>query len=140
MNDKEALKLEIQSGKVLVNEYKRLREKYAKKIEAQKNKKASKFDRLLADYPTWEDAHEAWGMDYITKTEFETLEKIYNEKDIALAIPNVNEAVYETFDNLIKAETANIRDCEWELLPEEDKERIRLETAKREAERSNHEK
>ena len=135
--DVEALKLEIKTGNILIKEYERLREKYAKKVEAEKTKKASKYDQLLEDYPTWEEAHEAWGMGYITTAEFKALEQIYEKKDTALANSGINGIIYDAFSMLVRDEKAAVRECEWELLPEEEKQRIILEKEERERKREN---
>lgn len=69
----DALKLEVKAYEKVNNELFKLGQRYKAKHEKKVKAKKDKLNRLLGDYQTEADAHNAYGYEYITWEEYETI-------------------------------------------------------------------
>lgn len=68
-----ALKLEVKAYDKVHNELVKLAQRYKTKHEKKVKAKEDKLNQLLGDYKTEAEAHEAYGYEYITWEEYETI-------------------------------------------------------------------
>lgn len=69
----DALKLEVKAYRKVYNELFKLGQRYKAKHEKKVKAKKDKLNSLLGDYQTEADAHNAYGYEYITWEEYETI-------------------------------------------------------------------
>ena len=69
----ESLKLEVKAYDKVHNELVKLAQRYQAKHEKKVKAKEDKLNQLLGDFKTEAEAHEAYGYDYITWEEYETI-------------------------------------------------------------------
>ena len=68
-----ALKLEVKAYDKVYDEIIKLAQRYKAKHEKKVKAKEDKLNQLLGEYKSEADAHEAYGYDYITWEEYETI-------------------------------------------------------------------
>jgi Lhr-like helicase len=86
----------------------------------------------LAQYSSYEDAQEAYGYGNITFDEFERVAKLFEGLEEKPKVTAVG-AAHDELAHFISRLRREIRGFEWEMLPDEEKERIERETEERHA-------
>lgn len=138
-----ALNLEVKAyDKVheeLVKLTKRYRDKHEKKVKA----KEDKLNQLLGDYQTEKDAHEAYGYEYITWDEYETICAALKGNAEKADVDDVEIVMSRIFSHLatdtlklyqtLKYESLSDEErAEWDKQVAEYKARVEARKAKRE--------
>lgn len=122
--NRESLNLEIQSRKEVLkkinNAYKRLKQQAKANYEKRKAKV-----QTASEYKSLDEAHDAWGYDYITEKEYNDIAKIfeigeeYVEKHLS-----PQEVAVKILGEFIGRLYSEIRSFEFDLLPTEEQVRI----------------
>jgi hypothetical protein len=115
----DANKFEIQWREILLKKLKSplaSLEKQCGKEWAKRNERI----RNLRAYPTLEDAQEAYGYGDITLEEYDLICRGFEEEEKTMPFEAARDELAEIVAKLKK----DIRDLEWESLPEEEKDRI----------------
>lgn len=118
--ERDAILLEIQSRKVVLekieNAYKRLK----KQAEAQYEKRKVKV-QAASEYESIEDAHTAYGYDCITETEYYEIVKIFEQgEEYVEKHLSPQEVAVKILGEFIGRLNSEIRSFEFDLLPPEE--------------------
>lgn len=125
LRERASIKLEIEARKEVLkkveNAFKRLRKQADSNLEKRREKV-----RAAREYRSLDEAHEAWGYDFITDEEFEEIKKVFELGD-AYIENNLSpqEVAVNILGRFIGGLNKEIRSFEFELLPIEEQERIR---------------
>lgn len=126
--ERDAILLEIQSRKVVLekieNAYKRLK----KQAETQYKKRKVKV-QAASEYESIEEAHTAYGYDCITETEYYEIVKIFEQgEEYVEKHLSQQEVAVKILGEFIGRLNSEIRSFEFDLLPpEEQARRLKLE-------------
>ena len=129
--EREAILLEIQSRKVVLekieNAYKRLK----KQAKVQYEKRKAKV-QAANEYESIEDAHTAYGYDCITETEYYEIVKIFEQgEEFVEKHLSPQEVAVKILGEFIGRLNSEIRSFEFDLLPQEEQARILQEQERR---------
>lgn len=125
LQERASIKLEIEARKEVLkkveNAFKRLRKQADSNLEKRKEKV-----RAAREYRSLDEAHEAWGYDFITDEEFEEIKKVFELGD-AYIENNLSpqEVAVNILGRFIAGLNKEIRSFKFELLPIEEQECIR---------------
>lgn len=125
LRERASIKLEIEARKEVLkkveNAFKRLRKQADSNLEKRREKV-----RAAREYRSLDEAHEAWGYDFITDEEFEEIKKVFELGD-AYIENNLSpqEVAVNILGRFMGGLNKEIRSFEFELLPIEEQERIR---------------
>lgn len=129
--EREAILLEIQSRRVVLekieNAYKRLK----KQAETQYEKRKAKV-QAASEYESIEEAHTAYGYDCITETEYYEIVKIFEQGEEYVEMHlSPQEVAVKILGEFIGRLNSEIRSFEFDLLPLEEQARILKEQEER---------
>ncbi len=125
LRERASIKLEIEARKEVLkkveNAFKRLRKQADSNLEKRREKV-----RAAREYRSLDEAHEAWGYDFITDEEFEEIKKVFELGD-AYIENNLSpqEVAVNILGRFMGGLNKEIRSFEFELLPIEEQKRIR---------------
>lgn len=130
--EREAILLEIQSRKVVLekieNAYKRLK----KQAEANYEKRKLKVQQATGDYKTVDEAHDAWGYDCITEKEYYEILRIFEQgEEYVEKHLSPQEVAVKILGEFIGRMNSEIRSFKFDLLPPEEQARILKEQEER---------
>lgn len=125
LQERASIKLEIEARKEVLkkveNAFKRLRKQADSNLEKRKEKV-----RAAREYRSLDEAHEAWGYDFITDEEFEEIKKVFELGDAYIENDlSPQEVAVNILGRFMGGLNKEIRSFEFELLPIEEQERIR---------------
>lgn len=116
---------EIRWRKALIKKLIPFAEKFSKRAENQRTKQIDRQSELRSLYPTEEEAHEAFGYGNITEDEY-----LQIAEDLAIPDKPTNDsAARDELYDLISRLKREVKDFEWELLPEREREAIKVANA-----------
>ncbi|MCB8818669.1 hypothetical protein [Desulfosporosinus shakirovi] len=115
---------EIEWRKLLISKMARTLNALKKNSEAEKAAILARQTKISELYPTAQEAHDAYGYGYITEDEYRTITK----KLASVDIPTATSAASDELRDIVSRLKKQIRDLEWEALPESEREAIRLRT------------
>lgn len=125
LRERASIKLEIKARKEVLkkveNAFKRLRKQADSNLEKRREKV-----RAAREYRSLDEAHEAWGYDFITDEEFEEIKKVFELGDAYIENDlSPQEVAVNILGRFMGGLNKEIRSFEFELLPIEEQERIR---------------
>lgn len=115
------LLFEIRWRKALIKKLVPFTEKFSKRAESMKAKEIAKQSNLRSLYPSEEEAHEAFGYGEITEDEYRQIAENLAVPDA----PTIDSAARDEMKEFISRLKREVKDFEWEMLPEEKRDAIR---------------
>lgn len=116
-----ALELEVRAYDKVYDELFKLGQRYKTKHEKKVKSKEDKLNQLLGDYKTEEDAHEAYGCEYITWEEYETICDALNGNAVKADVDDVEIVMSRIFYHLAKNTLQMYRSLKYDSLSDEEK-------------------
>ncbi len=114
----EAILLEIQSRKVVLDKIENAFKRLKKQAEANYEKRKLKAQQATGDYKTVEEAHDAWGYDCITEKQYYEILKIFEQgEEYVEKHLSPQEVALKILGEFIGRLNSEIRSFEFELLP-----------------------
>lgn len=110
MTIREALEIEVRTGNIILKELDKIHKRYALRATKWHAKQQEKFENI--EYADIEEAREAWGMDFITKREFNKIERDLARKE---NLKCDADYVAEAIGRMITNEYLNLKYAESEL-------------------------
>jgi len=117
MNNAE--QFEIQWRRLMLDKLKPLLTRMNKAADEEIKTAEARQAEIRELYPTKEEAHEAYGYDYITEDEYRSIVERFETKTITPAI-----AARDELKSLMSRYRREIKDFEWEILSEFEKQHI----------------
>ncbi|OPY61140.1 MAG: hypothetical protein A4E56_02247 [Pelotomaculum sp. PtaU1.Bin065] len=117
---------EIEWRKLLITKLSRALTALNKSAAAEKEATITRQAEIRELYPTKEEAHEAFGYGYITEEEWRSIA----EQLESVNAPTITSAARDELRDILSRLRKDIRDLEWEAMPEADRERVRQNIAK----------
>lgn len=117
---------EIGWRKLLITKLSRILTALNKSSAAETNAAIAWQSEIRERYPTADEAHEAFGWGYITEEEYRTIA----EQLESVNAPTITSAARDELRDILSRLRKDIRDLEWEAMPEADRERVRQNIAK----------
>lgn len=125
MKERNAMILEIQSRKVVIEKIKNAYKRLKRQAEANYDKRKLKI-QSASEYMSVDEAHDAWGYDCITEKQYNEIRKIFEQGEEYLEKHvSPQEVATKILGEFIGRLSYEIRSFEFELLPPEEQERIR---------------
>ena len=124
MKERNAMILEIQSRKVVIEKIKNAYKRLKRQAEANYDKRKLKI-QSASEYKSVDEAHDAWGYDCITEKQYNEIRKIFEQGEEYLEKHVSPQEVAKILGEFIGRLSYEIRSFEFELLPPEEQERIR---------------
>ena len=125
MKERNAMILEIQSRKVVIEKIKNAYKRLKRQAEANYDKRKLKI-QSASEYKSVDEAHDAWGYDCITEKQYNEIRKIFEQGEEYLEKHvSPQEVATKILSEFIGRLSYEIRSFEFELLPPEEQERIR---------------
>jgi hypothetical protein len=116
-----AINFEIAWRELLIKKLTYVQTKLNKETTAQVEAKRARQSELRSLYPSAEAAHEAYGWGFITEDEWREIEQELESVNASTEV----SAARDELKSFITRLRREIRDLKWELLPQDEQERIR---------------
>lgn len=117
---------EIEWRKLLIAKLSRTLTALNKSAAAEREAAITRQAEIRELYSTEEEAHEAFGNGYITEEEWRAIA----EQLESVNAPTITSAARDELRDILSHFRKDIRDLEWEAMPEADRERVRQNIAK----------
>lgn len=119
------MKIEIDSRNTLLKRLEKVKASLIKVVDKEVAKRAEKIEKLQK-YDSVEEAHDAFGYGEITEEEYrEVVEFFESGKKFITETKTKNSIALEILNNFISRLKKDVRALEWDMLSEDEKERIR---------------
>lgn len=130
--EREAILLEIQSRKVVLEKIENAYIRLKKQAEANYEKRKLKAQQATGEYKTVDEAHDAWGYDCITEKQYYEILKIFEQgEEYVEKHLSPQEVAVKILGGFIGRLNSEIRSFEFDLLPPEEQVRILREQEER---------
>ena len=117
----DATKIDIAACKYLKQQFSAMRTKIKKRRDETVDEKIQHVKELLGEYATPEEAHEAYGYDYITEDEYDELKNAFENGTAEAEADDIDSITIEWLNDFIRRLSDNINIGEYELLSPEEK-------------------
>lgn len=125
LRERASIQLEIKARKEVLKKVENAFKRLMKQADSNLEKRREKV-RAAREYRSLDEAHEAWGYDFITDEEFEEIKKVFELGDAYIENDlSPQEVAVNILGRFMGGLNKEIRSFEFELLPIEEQERIR---------------